>query len=51
MNIKKVTNSQLSTIESKKERKTNQENKQIRNRTIGMEAIWSVVSWEGEEGE
>ena len=47
MNIKMATNSQLSTIESKKQTS----NKQNRNRIIDMEIIWRVISWEakGEE--
>ena len=48
MNIKMAINSQLSTTESKK---TNYANKQNRNRIIGMEIIWRVISWEGEGGE
>ena len=50
MNIKKATNSSLSTTESKN---ITYANKQNRNRSIGMEIIWRVISWEGkgEKGE
>ena len=44
MNIKMAINSQLSTIESKK---TNQANKQNRNRITDMEMMWRAISWEG----
>ena len=51
MNIKMATNSQLSTSESKtKTTKNNYANNQNRNRIIGMEIIWRVISWEGEGG-
>ena len=45
MNIKIAINPRLSIIESK-----NKLSKQSRNRTIDMEIIWRVISWEGEEG-
>ena len=41
MNIKVVTNSQLSTIESKRQ------NKQNRNRIIYMDIIQRAISWQG----
>ena len=42
MNIKIAINPRLSIIESK-----NKLSKQSRNRTIDMEIIWRVISWEG----
>ena len=49
MNSKMTTNSQLSTIEPKKN-KTKQEqiyaNNQNRNRITEMEITWRVISWE-----
>ena len=55
MNIKKATNSQLSTPESKTKQNKTKLNKlaniQNRDRIIGMGVIWRVMSWEGEEGE
>ena len=42
MNIKKITNSQLSNNLSKQPN---------RNRIIGMEINWRVISWEEERGE
>ena len=52
MNIKMTANSQLSTTESKKTKKTkNKLSKQPhRNRIIAMEIIWRVISWGGERG-
>ena len=48
MNIKMAINSQLSTIESKKQTKqTSRTEREI----IDMEIIWRVISWEGEGGE
>ena len=47
MNIKKATNSPLSTTESKNKNKLSNLN---RNRIIGMEIIWMVISCEGEGG-
>ena len=47
MNIKIAINSQLSTIESKKQ----YVNKQNSNRIIEMEIIWRVTSWEWEGGQ
>ena len=49
MNIKKATNSQLSTIESKN-KQTNKANKQNRNRIIDTEINGRIISWEGEGG-
>ena len=46
MDIKVAINSQLSTIESKKQTK---QNKQNINRIIDTEIIWRVISWEEEE--
>ena len=46
MNIKMVINSQLSTIELKK----NKANKQNRNRIIDTEITWRDISWEGGRG-
>ena len=52
MYIKKATNSQLSTTESKKtNQKNTQANNENRNRIIDMEIIWRVISREGEEEE
>ena len=48
MNIKRATNSQLSTTESKK---TNQADNQNRNRIIGMKITWRVISGEVGGGE
>ena len=44
MNIKMTTNSQLSTTKSKKQKQTNNQNK---NRIIDTHIIWRVISWEG----
>ena len=46
MNIRAI-NSQLSTIESEKQTKQNKNNK---NRTMDMDIIWRVISWEGKGG-
>ena len=45
MNNKVAINSQLSTIESKKQ---NKQKKQNRKRIIDMEVIWRIVNWEWE---
>ena len=44
MNVKKATNSQLSTTESKK---TNQANNQNRNRIISIEITWEAYQLGG----
>ena len=49
MNIKKATNSQLSTTESKKKKKKLR--KENRYRIIGMEITWRVISYQGVGGE
>ena len=49
MNIKMAINSQLSTIESKKQ--TKKKLNSTRNRFMEMEIIWRVISWEGDGGE
>ena len=52
MNSKMTTNSQLSTIESKKlKRKTNKATNYNRNRITELEVTWRVISGEGEWGE
>ena len=48
MNVEMAVNSELATIESKKQTKLKKQN---RNRIIGMGIIWRVMSWEGEGGE
>ena len=54
MNIKKATNSQLSTTESKTKKETNKQTKQT-TRTWTESQIWrsfgGFISWEGEGGE
>ena len=50
MNVKKATNSQLSTTEFKTKQQLKQTTR-TGNRIIDMEIIWSVVNWEGKRGE
>ena len=47
MILKRATNVQLATTESKKQTKKQAEEKKNYN----MEIIWRVISWEGKEGE
>ena len=50
MNVKMITNLQQSTTKSKKS-KTNKAHDYNRNRLIGTEIIWRIISREGDGGE